>query len=188
MSLPMTDAVAQGMPTSWDFDGLSAVGFKGFLPLAGLSPAAIPPEPGVYAVLRPPALGPGFSAKSLGHTLKAYTIAELQHRWVSDAEVVYIGKAAGNKGLRGRLSPFSRMAGNHSGGRSIWQLSDPASLIVAWKPLIDDASAIIEDRLHCAFYLRYGQLPYANISLTRHARALIEAAQQNVAAEGSNRQ
>lgn len=187
MSLPMTEATAQGMPASWDVDGLLAAGFKGFLPLAGLTPATIPPEPGVYAVLRPPTLDPGFLMNSLGHALKPYALAELQSRWVSDVEVVYIGKAAGKNGLRDRLGPFSRMARNHSGGRSIWQLSNPASLIVGWKPLSADAPAIIEDRLHCAFYLRHGQLPYANISLTRHARALISAAQQNAAAEGSNR-
>lgn len=167
-----------GMPESWDATGLAAAGFEGFLPLAGVSPAVIPSVPGVYVVLRPATLDPGFLLTNLGRNLKSYMVAELQRRWVHDVDVVYIGKAAGATGLRGRLRPFSRMANNHSGGRSIWQLSTPGSLIVAWKPAIDESPATVEDHLHCAFYLRHGQLPYANISLTRYARTLIASAQQ----------
>jgi hypothetical protein len=168
----------RGMPESWDATGLVVAGFEGFLPLAGVSLAVIPSVRGVYVVMRPAMLDPGFLLASLGRNLKSYTVAELQTRWVPDVDVVYIGKAAGATGLRGRLHPFSRMASNHSGGRSIWQLSNPQSLIVAWKPTIDEAPSAVEDHLHCAFYLQHGKLPYANISLTRYAQTLIANARR----------
>lgn len=87
-------------------------------------------------VQRPAALDPGILLTSVGRNLKPYTVAELQSRWVLDVDVVYIGKAAGGKGPRGRLRPVSGLANNHSGGRSIWQLSTRESLVVAWKAII----------------------------------------------------
>ena len=51
------------------------------------------------------------------------------------APIVYIGKAGtptSKGGLKSRLSPFSRKARSHSGGRSIWQLDDADELLVCW--------------------------------------------------------
>lgn len=168
------------LPQTWDTAGLELVGFQGFVPFLGVSRSVIPIETGVYAVLRPVELEPTFLPANLGKTLKPYAFWDLQQRWLSGVEVIYIGKAGGKGGLRGRLGPFSRMAKNHSGGRSIWQLDNPEVLIVAWMPTSHEFSAEeVEDRLLTAFYVWHGRLPFANISMSRQSRAVVDALSDN---------
>ena len=38
-------------PSSWDQDGLAAMGFKGFVPLVGLTVKDVTPGKGIYVVL-----------------------------------------------------------------------------------------------------------------------------------------
>jgi hypothetical protein len=93
----------------------------------------VTPEKGIYVVLRRNAEAPyALLARS---PLVPYALKELERRWILGAHVVYIGKAGtptSKGGLKSRLSPYSRKARNHSGGRSIWQLEDADELLVCW--------------------------------------------------------
>lgn len=158
--------------TAWNRPGLEAAGFDGFVQLRTLTLAGVPLGHGVYVVSRPVGLRPRFLEKSHGQRLRAYDLDHLESRWVSQAETVYIGKAGGRRGLRGRLAPFARMAANHSGGRAIWQLSDPEALTVSWLQTSVGSATEIEDLLHAEFWMEYGALPFANVGFSRAARAL----------------
>lgn len=158
---------------TWNRSGLKAAGFDGFVQLRTVNLASVPLGHGVYVVLRPVDLQARFLEKSLGPKLRAYDLDELESRWISQAETVYIGKAGGRRGLRGRLTPFARMAANHSGGRAIWQLSEPEALTVGWLQTPVGSATEIEDLLHAEFWMRHGALPFANIGFSRAARALV---------------
>lgn len=158
--------------TAWNRPGLEAAGFDGFVPLRTLTLAGVPLSHGVYVVSRPVDLQPRFLKRSHGQRLRAYDLDQLESRWVSQAETVYIGKAGGRRGLRGRLAPFARMAANHSGGRAIWQLSDPEVLTVSWLQTAKGSATKVEDLLHAEFWMKHGALPFANVRFSRTARAL----------------
>lgn len=177
--------VARSRVTAWvgslyithfelDLCHLQSRGWPVIIPLLNVSPAAIPVDRGTYAVLRPVELGPSFLPVNLGKDLKSYGFWDLHRRWVGDAEVIYIGKAGGATGLRGRLRPFSRMARNHSGGRSIWQLEHPEALKVAWLPTREYSAEEVERHLVAAFYVWYGQRPFANLSMPRQAQGTVD--------------
>lgn len=91
------------LPATWDRSGLEAIGFDGFVQLEEMELGDVPQEHGVYVVLRPYTDRPyTFRADS---PLRAYTVEELEKRWVAGAPIVYIGKAGSVKGLRERLRP-----------------------------------------------------------------------------------
>lgn len=149
------------LPSSWDRAGLEAIGFTGFVPLVGMDRKVITKEKGVYVLLRPDSDAPYRILEQ--SPLVAYGVEELERRWVRSAHVVYIGKAGGNEGLRERLSPFSRKARNHSGGRSIWQLHDADELLVCWAATPGlDPREVEKDYLD-AFAKAHGAYPFANV-------------------------
>lgn len=111
------------IPATWDQDGLEAIGFQGFVPLANLQLKTVPTGHGIYVVLRPDLGRPhefleDNPVKKVG--IAIYSRSDLEKRWLPDAEVVYIGKAMGAKGLQDRLRPYSKKNNSHSGGRAIW--------------------------------------------------------------------
>jgi hypothetical protein len=87
----------------------------------------------------------------------------LSANWVSDAEVVYIGKA---NNLRRRLKEFAKFGAGHKighwGGRLIWQLEESHALLVAWKETPGRDPELVETELIAQFRAAYGQPPFAN--------------------------
>lgn len=118
----------------WDQAGAVATGFEGFVPFAELSSLQVPDAPGVYLVLRPKSLEPVFEGRSRAEQHKGkdptIPIDELQHRWISDSEVLYVGKAGGRSAkatLRKRVRHYQRFgqghAAGHWGGRAYFSCS-----------------------------------------------------------------
>jgi len=142
---------------------LDKAGFVGWVPLVGIQATALPKLHGVYVVVRTAESERAFittNAAEKGTRAKAYPVTELENQWLTTTPVLYIGKAAGSRGLAQRLVPFGRKATSHSGGRSIWQLADADDLLVAWR-IARDASAL-EMAMIAAFALKFGQRPFAN--------------------------
>jgi hypothetical protein len=94
------------------------------------------------------------------------TTAILNSAWVPGATVVYVGKAAGRRGLRKRLNAYRRQGqgrnAGHSGGEYIWQLSDSDMLLVAWRTVTDPPADQAEAQLIAEFTALHGALPFAN--------------------------
>ena len=94
------------------------------------------------------------------------TIATLNSVWVPGARVVYVGKAAGRQGLRGRLNAYRRQGqgrnAGHSGGGYIWQLADSDQLLVAWRTVSEPPPGRAEAELIAEFSALHGALPFAN--------------------------
>ena len=130
----------------------------------------MPHAPGGYVVFRPKTSAPTFLASNPGGRFKgrdpSISAERLQTEWVSNSQVVYIGKASI---LRTRLTSFAWFGAGkpvgHWGGRLIWQLADSAELLVAWCPLAEDGTAReFERRLLRHFAELYnGQRPFANL-------------------------
>jgi hypothetical protein len=125
----------------------------------------------VYVVLREPAEPPRFlpvsPAGSKPTASATVPVAALSEAWVDGATVVYIGKAAGKKGLHDRLRQFRRHGEGHNpshwGGRYLWQLDDAARLVLCWRETAkgdarSEERAMIED-----FVQQHGQRPFANL-------------------------
>ena len=80
---------------------------------------------------------PRFRAKSTGGWFKgkdpSYKPEVALKNWVEGAQVMYVGKAAGQKGLKGRLCQlidfgFGKCVG-HRGGRLLWHLEESEKLL-----------------------------------------------------------
>jgi hypothetical protein len=155
----------------WTRDGPQEAGFEGFQRFAELGQAGAQALPGVYVILRPSQAVPQFRPASGAGQFKgrdpSVAVADLKRAWVDGASVLYIGKASGGqggkRGLRKRLDEYRRhgqgkLAG-HWGGRYIWQLSDSASLLVAWKPTPGEDPEVVESIFISDFKTTYGSRP-----------------------------
>lgn len=149
-------------------DTLEQEGFEGFVPWADLALNEIPPEPGIYVVVRRSATPPVFLATNRAGRFKGRNPTEkpevLRSAWVDGASVLYIGKAAN---LQNRLRQYREHGEGkpvgHWGGRYIWQLSDCRELGVAWK-VTDGEPRQVERELLASFRETYDQLPFANLT------------------------
>lgn len=154
--------------------GLQADGFVGFTPLTTLDTAIIPQVPGVYVVVYPGWSRPSFLPRSIGGHFKGkdptVEVGTLSVKWVEAADVIYVGKADARRrsgGLRERIREYQRYGAgepvSHSGGAYIWQLSESANLLIAWRATgADERPAAAEAELIDAFYQVHGALPFAN--------------------------
>lgn len=130
----------------------------------------IPNENGLYIVCIPL----GFEKRILLTTTAMeeyqgrcllYLVEELENKWIENCNVLYIGKADGNRNhLRNRIRQFVKYAyaevNNHRGGRSLWQLEDNKSLLIGWRSTLDASNA--ERQMILSFEKEYQQLPFAN--------------------------
>ena len=115
-------------------------GFAGFRPLGDLDINRIPQRQGLFAIVRPSGFEPRFLAKSTAGVFKkknpSLTEAELAGEWVTDADILFLGKAGpgskGNRGLRRQIQEFVDFGQGkppgHWDGRLIWQLAVQSEL------------------------------------------------------------
>src|SRR5262245_29453944 len=104
---------------------------------------------GIYAVIYPFDHEPKFVFPGTGGSHKKkdpnVSVEELRERWVPDSRLLYFGKAGGagkKSDLRERIDDYSQFGlgekTGHWGGRLIWQIEDSPSLLICWKPTLDD--------------------------------------------------
>lgn len=166
-----------------DEQALRAGGFTGFKTFAELDMNEVPRGPGIYAVLKPAGHQHAFIEQSAGGWFKQKDPSVLEDslaaQWVSDADVLYIGKAGagttGTRGLRKRIQEYADFGRGkpvgHWGGRLIWQLAESQSLVIAWKVLPGSEVNEAEARYHAEFRQSYGRLPFANLVQARSTGA-----------------
>jgi hypothetical protein len=133
--------------------------------------ATVPNSPGGYVVVRdaegPPAWGPGYD--HVPAVAAPYRPHELATKWAeSRSPTLYIGQGGH---LRQRLDQLIRqpeamrrgLAGNHRGGRALWQATDWPTFWLGWLVFPDPAAAQAWalDQL-TQFQAMHGGLPVAN--------------------------
>lgn len=151
-------------------------GFKGFKTVADLweNKKEIPKEMGVYLVIDPNFKETEFVTPGVGGFFKGkdpnVPIPELKLNQVSNAQVVYIGKAGGSKvkaTLRSRLGQYLSFGQTkdvgHYGGRYIWQIKNHENLIFCWKETPEDEPVEVERSLINQFKKQFGKIPFANL-------------------------
>lgn len=151
------------MTSAW----LRDQGFEGFIRFQEISSANVPNEHGVYAVARETKHEPIFAVPGTGRKGSHYSLEVLRNAWVSDAVVLYFGRAQCQRGIYERLNKYRRFGkgrrSGHSGGRAIWQLTDAQDLKVCWLVTPTDDSKDKEAGLIDLFKLHHqGARPFAN--------------------------
>jgi hypothetical protein len=148
-------------------------GFEGFIPMSRLLDGGlreVPPDPGVYVVLRESEEAPSFRPTNPGGRFKGKdpTVKHhvLESKWVEGAQVIYIGQGAR---LSRRLRELARFGTGepvgHWGGRYMWQLRGSEELLVAWLPISERSPRDVELEIVAWFReVHGGSLPFANIS------------------------
>lgn len=160
----------------WDRSGLEAAGFRGFVTFSALPDAGVPVGAGVYVVYRDSDDPPHFLDSSPAGRFKGkdptVPLEVLESAWVPGARLLNVGKAAlgtsGRRGLSKRLDEYRRFGAGepigHWGGRYIWQMTDAAGLLVAWRetPLEDPRPA--EQACVAEFVRQFSKRPFANLA------------------------
>ncbi len=161
------------LPASFRRADLERTGFLGWRTWAVLRNsrfAGVPDGPATYVVYRPATdhlfldTNPGgrFNGRD-----PSVSVETLKAKWVSGAQMVYIGKA---DVAHRRLKQFARFGDGepvaHWGGRYIWQLQDSFELLVAWHSIAwDEPAREYEKRLLAHFgALHNGRRPFANLT------------------------
>jgi hypothetical protein len=122
--------------------GFTQIGSIAHLQANGIPDAAGLERPGVYGVVRCGEKAPQFvspsDARRAGNVIRPHPVADLRLRWVSGAEVVYIGAVGTKKrprSLRLRLRELIKHSlgqtssnGPHKGGEMLWQIGGYGAL------------------------------------------------------------
>lgn len=170
----MTTGQQPPLPASFQRPDLEAAGFQGWDTWDSLRRSDFGPVtggPAAYVVYRQATGSPTFLPSNPGGHFKdkdpTVPVATLATNYVTDAHVVYIGKA---DVADRRLKQFARFGAGekigHWGGRYIWQLEDSANLLVAWHPISwSEAARAYEKRLLAHFGALHGGVrPFANLT------------------------
>lgn len=130
----------------------------------------VPEGQGVYFVSAPPELTVIFHSQfwtpPKGTKATPYPVKELEEKYAAQdrQRLLYIGKAAGQRGLHQRLRQYILHGygevGNHQGGRAIWQIQDCEKLLISWMVCPDPEQ--LEHQLLQSFQCRWGRYPVAN--------------------------
>ena len=156
-------------------DGISLDGFSEPVSIGTLHEtrcSAVPQDPGIYLIERDSDGVPEFLQKSTGGAFKKKDPSCLpefvRDKWVQGARVVYVGKAAGRKGLQRRLDDLVAFgygkAVGHWGGRLLWHLPEREKLLVRWRTCSASEADPAETAAIAHFKAVYGgKRPFANL-------------------------
>lgn len=131
----------------------------------------LPTQAGVYLVRRDASDQPDFLEGSPAGWFKgkdpSYPLSRIHDEWVAGADIVYIGKAAGARGLRQRVQQlvdfgFGKSVG-HRGGRALWHLADHGALKLHWLVCATEDADTLETDLIETFRHHHGTRPFANM-------------------------
>ncbi len=133
--------------------------------------SAVPQDSGIYLILRSSDCVPEFLPTSTGGRFKkkdpTCLLEFVRENWVPGAHVVYVGKAAGRKGLSRRLYDLVAFgygeAVGHWGGRLLWHLPERENLLVRWRTCAEEEADAAETKAIGSFKTLYGMRPYANL-------------------------
>lgn len=90
-----------------------------------------------------------------------YEVDQLQNKWVSRSNVLYIGDSSNlKKRVRSLINYGQALGSNHRGGRAIWQLGSSCDLQVGFFECPNPIE--YKSQLLLAFEEKYGSLPFAN--------------------------
>jgi hypothetical protein len=146
---------------------LESIGFVGWLPWPEFANWNCPATGGVYVVAYNGSDSPVFLPQSPAGWFKgrdpSVTHDALSDNWVNDVDVIYIGKA---NNLHRRLKQYANFGSGrpvgHWGGRLIWQLPDPHSMLIAWRETPKEIPRVVEKQMIDQFRETYGKPPFAN--------------------------
>lgn len=138
--------------------------------LHDLSCSSIPTDSGIYVIDVPKGFQVSFvntttAIGTFNERSMLYPAKELQEKYeLSDKKRLYIGKAAGENGLRQRLHQMTqygwRNATNKRGGRAIWQIENCYELLVGY--FICENPREIETEAINKYVEEFGVMPVAN--------------------------
>jgi hypothetical protein len=159
---------------SANIDGTSLDGFSEPISIGALHEtrcSAVPQDSGIYLIVRTSDCLPKFLEKSTGGAFKKRDPSCLpefiRKNWVQGARVMYVGKAAGRRGLRRRLDDLVAFgygeAVGHWGGRLLWHLPEAEKLLVRWRTCSTEQADRAETNAIGSFKTLYGKRPYANL-------------------------
>ena len=154
---------------------LKKSGFKGFHSIKDIveNYNLLPKEKGVYILLNTE-IKPEFLEEGTGGFFKGknpnVAIEILKENWITDSQIIYIGKAGSETGsatLHSRLKQYfafgQRKAIGHYGGRYIWQLKNSNNILVCWIETPKSDPRILEKKLITDFVDKFGKRPFANL-------------------------
>ncbi|HIQ68207.1 MAG TPA: hypothetical protein IAB74_06845 [Candidatus Faecousia excrementigallinarum] len=126
----------------------------------------IPHEPGVYFVMASAHMEISFFAAPGNTGATGYDVKVLEKKYAccGNKNLLYIGKAAGKRGLRQRILQYMKYGWqegvNHKGGRAIWQIAGAENLLLTWE--VCQNAAAREHQLLAEFKNQNGTYPLAN--------------------------
>jgi hypothetical protein len=156
----VTRTMIQGVAIT--LDGIDLAAFTGGASVQVLFTEryrGVPQGCGVYVLLREGPAPPRFSGRSKAGWFKgldpSYPAEVVTNAWVPNAKIVYVGKAAGKKGLRERVRQLIDFgfgkAVSHRGGRLLWHLEDHRELKLLWMECPREFADDLETQLIARF-------------------------------------